>query len=249
VPTLGLAKIEHEHSWIGRLSRAVAAWPGASDPQLLEFFDRSNKEALPGILQRIAARMAVERQSLLVHVEGTRSLKGAEPVVKISSVIIDMAVHARAPIVPVRFRGGLPREAAAARLDFPLGMGRQDYWLGAPLLPEALEAMPYGERRARVVAAINEAGPPVVDEQPNPGDPELARDVEAWAARTGAETALAAILMALARAQDLEPAWRRVLEGMQTGELVLEDTPEGRAVAGIAAELYGPRGPRVVVRG
>jgi hypothetical protein len=55
--------------------------------------------------------------------------------------------------------------------------------------------------------------------------------------------------MALSRAQDLEPAWRRVLEGMRTGELVLEGSPEGRAVAGIAAELYGPRGPRVVVRG
>jgi 1-acyl-sn-glycerol-3-phosphate acyltransferase len=248
LPTLGLAKIEHRDSWIGRLSRAVAAWPGASDPELLEFFDRSNKEALPGILQRIAGRMAKERRSLLVHVEGTRSLRCAEPVVKISSVIIDMAVHARAPIVPVRFAGGLPREAGGERLDFPLGFGRQDYWLGAPLLPEALEAMPYGDRRARVVAAINEAGPPVMDEHPNPGDPDLARDVGDWVARTGAETAHAAILMALTRAQGLDPAWQRVLEGMRTGELLVPDTPEGRAVSGIAAELYGPRGPRVVVR-
>jgi hypothetical protein len=192
--------------------------------------------------------MAAEGQSLLVHVEGTRSRKAAEPVVKISSVIIDMAVHARAPIVPVRFHGGLPRETMEQRHDFPVGFGRQDYWLGAPLLPEDLEAMPYGERRARVVAAINEAGPPVADEQPNPGDPDLARDVGAWVAKTGAETALAAILMSLSRARDLEPAWQRVLDGMRTGELVLENTPLGNAVAGIARELYGPRGPRVVVR-
>src|SRR5262249_57275704 len=61
VRTLGLAKIEHEKSWIGRLSASVAAWPGAGDPRLLEFFDRSNKAALPGILQRIAQRMATER--------------------------------------------------------------------------------------------------------------------------------------------------------------------------------------------
>ncbi len=248
VPTLGLAKIEHEKSWIGRLSAAVAAWPGARDPHLLEFFDRANKEALPGILQRIAGRMAAERQSLLVHVEGTRSLACGAPVQKISSVIIDMAVHARAPIVPVHFGGGLPRTPAPQRLDFPLGAGRQDYWLGKPLLPEELEAMPYGERRATVVRAINEAGPPVANEQPNPGDPELMAEIEAWAARTGAETAHAAILMALARdARDLQPAWQRVLEGMKSGRLVVEDTAEDRAVAGIAGDLYGPRGPKVVV--
>jgi 1-acyl-sn-glycerol-3-phosphate acyltransferase len=255
LPSLGLAKIEHRDTWIGRLSRAVAAWPGASDPQLLEFFDRSNKEALPGVLQRIAGRMAVERQSLLVHVEGTRSLRCGEPVVKISSVIIDMAIHARAPIVPVRFVGGLPRELSATRFDFPVGMGRQDYWVGAPLLPEALEAMPYGERRARVVAAINEAGPPVADEAPNPGDAELAHAVERWIAQTGAETALASILVALdrargalAKAEPGEPSWESVLDGMRTGHLELPDTPHGRAIAGIAAELYGPRGPRIVVR-
>jgi hypothetical protein len=35
---------------------------------------------------------------------------------------------------------------------------------------------------------------------------------------------------------------------MKSGRLVVEDTAEDRAVAGIAADLYGPRGPRVVVR-
>jgi hypothetical protein len=125
-------------------------------------------------------------------------------------VIIDMAVHARAPIVPVRFAGGLPRAPAPARLDFPLGFGRQDHWIGAPILPEALEAMPYGERRAAV--------------------------------------AHAAILMSLARERDLQPAWQRVIEGMRTGRLVVEDTAEDRAVAAIAADLYGPRGPQIVVR-
>jgi 1-acyl-sn-glycerol-3-phosphate acyltransferase len=247
VPTLGLAKIEHEKSWIGRLSAAVAAWPGARDPHLLEFFDRTNKEALPGILQRIAGRMLEERQSLLVHVEGTRSLSCGTPVLKMSSVILDMALHARAAIVPVRFAGGLPREATGERFDFPVGFGRQDHWIGAPILPEALEAMPYAERRARVIAAINGAGPPVASEGPNPGDPELAGEVAEWVARTGAETAHAAILMALARERELQPAWQRVIEGMRSGLLVVEDTAEDRAVAGIASELYGPRGPRVLV--
>ncbi len=200
-----------------------------------------------GSSQRLAGRMLAERQSLLVHVEGTRSLACGQPVLKMSSVIIDMALHARAAIVPVRFAGGLPREPVSKRLDFPLGFGRQDHWIGAPLLPEALEAMPYGERRAAVVGAINATGPAVAAEQPNPGDPELARAVEAWVARTGAETAHAAILMALARERELQPAWQRVLEGMRLGRLVVEDTAEDRAVAGIARGLYGPRGPQIVV--
>jgi hypothetical protein len=108
--------------------------------------------------------------------------------------------------------------------------------------------MPYGERRAAVVRAINETGPALAEERPNPGDPELAHAVAAWASRTGAGTAHAAILMSLARERDLQPAWQRVLEGMDTGRLVVEDTAEERAVAAIAAELYGPRGPEVVVR-
>jgi hypothetical protein len=53
--------------------------------------------------------------------------------------------------------------------------------------------------------------------------------------------------MALAREPDLEPAWRRVIEGMKSGRLLVEDTPEGRSVAAIAADLYGPQGPRVVI--
>ncbi len=187
------------------------------------------------------------RQSLLVHVEGTRSLACGQPVLKMSSVIIDMAIHARAAIVPVRFAGGLPRETMAERLDFPLGFGRQDHWIGKPILPEALEAMPYGERRAAVVGAINATGPAVAEEQPNPGDPEMAGAVAEWVARTGAETAHAAILMALARERELQPAWQRVLSGMRSGTLVVEDTAEDRAVAGIAKWLYGPRGPKIVV--
>jgi hypothetical protein len=54
--------------------------------------------------------MAAERPSLLVDVEGMRLRSSGVPVQKLSSVIIDMAAHARAPIAPVRFVGGLPRE-------------------------------------------------------------------------------------------------------------------------------------------
>ncbi len=56
-----------------------------------------------------------------------------------------MAIAARVPIVPVRFVGGLPIEPLATRSEFPIGMGRQDIYLGTPIHPEtvaALEAPP-----------------------------------------------------------------------------------------------------------
>ncbi len=241
VPTLGLAKIEHRDSWIGHLSRAVAAWPGAR--YLLEFFDRNDKAALPGILQRIATRMATRRESLLVHVEGTRSLLRRRAVMQMRLRHHRHGRPRNAAIVPVHFAGGLPRESGGARLDFPLGYGRQDHWVGRAILPETLKAMPYGERRAAVVGAINATGPSPAAEMPNPGDPELADTITRWATRTGASTAHAAILTALAHERDLQPSWRRVLAGMESGTLIVEDTAEDRAVAAIAADLYGPRGP------
>src|SRR6202012_3651264 len=106
------------------------------------------------------------------------------------------------------------------------------YWAGRPILPETLKAMPYGERRATVVAAINATGPSPATEIRNPADPELAGAINAWAARTGSSTAHAAILTALAREPDLQPSWRRVLAGMESGRLVVEDTPGDRAGAG-----------------
>jgi hypothetical protein len=55
------------------------------------------------------------RERGVVHVEGTRSLTCRRPVASMSSVFLDMALTVGAPIVPVRFVGGLPVEPLEMR--------------------------------------------------------------------------------------------------------------------------------------
>ena len=76
----------------------------------------------------------------MVHIEGTRSFECRTPVQKMSGAFIDMAMKVNAPIVPVRFVGGLPADPLEKRTEFPVGMGTQDIWFGRPLLPAELVA-------------------------------------------------------------------------------------------------------------
>ena len=66
-----------------------------------------------------------------------------------SSLWVDLALERRIPIVPVAFRGGVQGE----KVDLPVGP--QDVHIGAPISPEALAAIPYADRRKRVMDAIN----------------------------------------------------------------------------------------------
>jgi hypothetical protein len=89
---------------------------------------------------------------------------------KLSSVLLDLALAANIPIVPVRFYGGLPIDPLQAESDFPFLFGTQDYYLGRPILPEELRLLPYGERRRTVLQAINRLGPAIETETPRTGD-------------------------------------------------------------------------------
>jgi len=209
VRTVTLAKIEHQQSWLGRLIAHSFAWPGARDPEVIAFFDREDKSSLPRIIGELAKEMAGPGKSVMVHVEGTRSLRCGVPVQKITGAFIDMALATNSPIVPVRFAGGLPREPLPARIEFPLGHGRQDYVLGSPILPETLAPLPYKERKERVIAAIAATGPAHETEDPFPGDPTLQAASDAWAAQTGAEPAHATLLEVLRAREGLHPAYGR----------------------------------------
>lgn len=182
VPTVTLAKVEHQHTWLGRLIEHSFSYPGVVDPRVITFFDRSDKESLPRIIGELAAEMMGPGKSVMVHIEGTRSLECRTPVQKMSSAFIDMALKTNSPIVPVRFSDALPTEPLDARIEFPVGLGRQDIWLGRPLLPEELAAMPYKERKAAVIGAINGLGPSFDEEEPSAPNPELQARVETWKA-------------------------------------------------------------------
>jgi 1-acyl-sn-glycerol-3-phosphate acyltransferase len=244
-PTLTLAKAEHRTSWLGTLIAHSFAYPGVTDPRLITFFDREDRESLLGVVGEIGAEMRAGAKSALVHVEGTRSLACGRPVEKMSSAFIDMALAVNAPIVPVRFVGGLPVEELQARLEFPVGFGRQDYWIGTPIVPERLAAMPYKDRKMTVLAAMNALGPEHSVERPSAPDPAFEQRVHAWIARTGAALEDAVMFCTLATLAGPGEPVRRLCEAAGTGRWVADADPRDAWMAALARRFFGPRGPAV----
>ncbi len=239
VPTVTLAKIEHRETWLGRLIALSFAYPGVADPRLMTFFDREDKASLPRVIGELAAEMKGPGRSVMVHVEGTRSLTCRKPVEKMSGAFVDMALAVGAPIVPVRFVGGLPAEPLEKRLEFPLGMGRQDIHLGEPLLPERLAGLHYGARKALVVAAINALGVPNALEQPYPGDPDFERRVNAWQAARDVSHEHATLREVLAELDSPGDEVRRLLAPPNAAALAGDETPAGRWLRELGRRLLG----------
>jgi 1-acyl-sn-glycerol-3-phosphate acyltransferase len=244
--TLTLAKKEHRETWLGKLILHGFAYPGLRDPRVIAYFDREDPASLPAILQDLAAMMKAEGKNVMIHVEGTRSLSCSKPIAKMSGVFIDMALTLGVPIVPVRFVGGLPRTELAERLEYPIGMGQQDYYLGAPILPETITKLPYKDRTDHVLARINALGPGYEHEQPLPGDAELAGKVAMRVAETDALASFATIRAVLEARGATDPAMQKLVESARTGAtLVLDGSPESAWLAKIAEWIFGPRGPAI----
>ena len=244
-PTLTLAKAEHRTSWLGTLIAHSFAYPGVTDPRLITFFDREDRESLLGVVGEIGAEMRAGAKSAMVHVEGTRSLACGRPVEKMSSAFIDLALAVGAPIIPVRFVGGLPVEELAARREFPVGFGRQDYWIGTPILPERLAAMAYKDRKATVLAAMNALGPEIAEERPSAPDPAFEQLVDAWIARTGATLEDAAMFCTLAMLVEPGEPVRRLCEAARGDRWAAGADPRDAWLAVLARRFFGPRGPAV----
>jgi 1-acyl-sn-glycerol-3-phosphate acyltransferase len=248
VLSVTLAKIEHRTTWLGNLIRHAFAWPGAHDPGVITYFDRSNREELPRIIGVLAREIAAGGKSVMVHVEGTRAVTCRAPVQKMSGAFLDMAIATGAHVVPVRFAGGLPVEPSATKLEYPVGMGGQTITVGAAIPPATLAGLPYKERKELVIDAINALGPSAAEETPPAGDPAFAAAAAAWAERTGASIEHAVLLETLRRLAAPGEAVALLLAGARSGRLELADDDRGRWLAELARRLYGPRGPAIVLR-
>jgi 1-acyl-sn-glycerol-3-phosphate acyltransferase len=244
-PTVTLAKAEHRTSWLGTLIAHNFSYPGVVDPGVITFFDRDDKESLLRIVGELGAAMKERGKSVMVHVEGTRSLACRTPVMKMSSTFIDMALAIGAPIIPVRLVGGLPVAPLEQRLEFPLGYGRQDYWLGSPLFPEDLAKLPLKARKDVVLAAMNALGPEMASETPLPGDARFAAEVEAWRARTGAGEEDAVLFTTLAGLPNPGAEVKALLAGARSGKLTLTADARSQWLGLLAKRLFGPYGPSV----
>jgi 3-oxoacyl-(acyl-carrier-protein) synthase/3-hydroxymyristoyl/3-hydroxydecanoyl-(acyl carrier protein) dehydratase/1-acyl-sn-glycerol-3-phosphate acyltransferase len=230
VPTVTLAKMEHKNTWLGNLIRHCFSYPGVRDPKLIAYFDREDRASLPAIIGELAQDMAGPGRSVMVHVEGTRALDCTAPVHKMSGAFIDMALAVGAPVIPVRFVGALPRETMDKRLEFPVGMGKQDIYIGTPLLPETLLKMPYGDRKKLVLSAMNDLGPAQAEEQPFPARPDLEQDVTEWLSRHDVTHEHAVLRRVLERLKEPSPEMSRYLAG---------DTPSGPWWDELVARLEG----------
>jgi hypothetical protein len=182
-----------------------------------------------------------------VHPQGTRSQSCREPTTKISSLFLDLALELELPIVPVRFAGGLPVQPVSGKLEFPIGHCHQDYTIGAPILPEALRDLEYGERSRQVLSAMNALGPAPQHERPNASDPTFSRLVKQWQNETGASEIDATFLRILLEVEDTGPEATSLVEGARRGALRVGSDPKSLWLAELARRLYGPDGPQVEV--
>ncbi|MCB9779333.1 MAG: polyketide synthase dehydratase domain-containing protein [Alphaproteobacteria bacterium] len=253
VPTCTVAKMEHQDTWLGDLIRLCFRYPGVVDPKVITYFDRDDKASLVGIIRELAQGLVTEQvgkggatapgQSVMVHVEGTRSLECRTPVLKMSGAFIDMALETGTPIVPVRFVGGLPVAPLDQRIEFPVGMGTQDIWFGRPLLPEELRGMPYGERKKAVIAAINGLGPDNADEVPHEGDDWFADEVAAWREAHGGTEEHAVLGLVLRDAGGLSEDGQRLMDAVRTGSALEGDDADDRWLRDLRSWI-DPKGPR-----
>ena len=237
VPTVTLAKAEHRNTWLGNLIRHAFSYPGVTDPKVMTFFDREDRASLVRVIGELAGEMAGPGRSVMVHVEGTRSLSCRHRVAKMSGAFVDMALQVGAPVVPVRFAGGLPSAGLKTRLEFPLGMGRQEIYLGRPLMPGELSGLHYGARKALVLDGINGLGAPNEIEEPSPGDPAFAARVTAWQKKSGISHEHATLHEVLSGLPAPCAEVARLLAATRASDLAVDATAEGRWLAELGRRL------------
>jgi hypothetical protein len=239
--TTAIARRELGESWIGPFFDTCFQHPQLSDPHMLLLIDRASPEAVWQALAAAVESAAARANSLLVHVEGKHALQAGEPVEVVSTSLIDLAVANGMPIVPLRFAGGLPVERVAAPLAFPVDYGRQDFWIGAPLLPAALAGLPSAARKTAVLAALNGFGDRWHCETPNAGDADFAAAVGAWRQAHGVSEVQAVLWRTLAEAANpsLETLVLQALVEGKASRLNELDLPRRRWLAHAAAGLFG----------
>jgi 3-hydroxymyristoyl/3-hydroxydecanoyl-(acyl carrier protein) dehydratase len=242
-PLVTIANAKHRNGWPGWLESVLCSYPGARDPESIAYFDPADRASMFEILETVKPDLAAGRRALFLHPQGTRSRVAPDPVSRVSSLFLDLAIDAGVPIVPTRFVGGLPEEPLDGKLELPLGHGAQDFHIARPITAAELVSHPYGERRTLVLEALRSVGP--IEERPHPGSVEFEAEVDRWAVQTGARQVESAFMRTLAGVDDPSEETLELLGGAAAGVLEHDDDERGRWLAGVARVLYGPSGAAV----
>ncbi|OBI86322.1 beta-ketoacyl synthase N-terminal-like domain-containing protein [Mycobacterium sp. 1245805.9] len=203
-----IAHAKHETRWVGALTRLADATANGK-PGSTRYFDQRNPEQFLSLIDEIKRDVVAHGTSTMVHADGTRSVRSGQRVERLTSTLLDLAIAASLPIVPVYFAGGLPEEPVQHKLEVPYRHGAQDYIFGRPIMPDELAAWPYAERRRRVMDAINALAP--FGDAPH--EPNYAVEDRIAAAAPGASP-LESIWDCIEDALDALPAdWRSTIGG------------------------------------
>ncbi|PWV99358.1 acyl transferase domain-containing protein [Paenibacillus cellulosilyticus] len=245
-PVAAIAKKEHRDSWIGQLLAHMGANPDRPFTIPIVHVDREDQSSMLHTLQELAVRMRDGGESILVHVEGTRARSEHKEVAVVSGIWMDLAIKGGIPIVPVRFIGGLPGEESDARLEFPIGFGKQHYRIGRPIFPDELKALPLPARKQLILDALNGTGRMAAKDTDGTtqacGNPELAEAVQVLIDRNQVPYEQAVLLASLERLAARSEESEEVLQGLAAEKLHVKEDAAGRWLLAFADWLYGQEG-------
>ncbi|MEM6401569.1 MAG: SDR family NAD(P)-dependent oxidoreductase [Cyanobacteria bacterium P01_D01_bin.116] len=222
-----VAKIEHQKSWVNELNNYIYSYPQLKDPELTFYFDRSNQGSMLNLLNSIKKTIIEKKRSLLVHVEGTRSLTCRQPVTDLSTVFIDLALELNLPIIPVKFVGGLPIKPLEKRLEFPLHYTYQEFHLGKAIYPEDIKYIGNLERKNLILERLNNLGSKPNKSFPNQADMNFEKEVHLWMKRTGVSEIYAVLYKVFEEIYNPINEVEALVKGISQGKLLVSDTPEG----------------------
>lgn len=245
VPMTTMANAKHQHRWIGKLIDVLESYPGFQSFEQIVYFDQDKPESMFQIVENIKTEMAKGNRSFFVHTDGTRSQSCRDETSKCSSVFLDLALELNVPIVPVRFTGGLPVAPISGKAEFPVGHGRQDYWIGKPIEPEELRALPLRDRVNHVVSAINTLGVTPVADRPYPADAEFAKRAARTQKDSGVHEVFAAIWQILKDSENVSQQTKQLRIAATNGTATdrtgdFDGSQLGEWLNKLAALLLGP---------
>lgn len=234
-----IAKIEHQKSWIAELNNYIYSYPQLQDPKLSFYFDRSKQESMLNLLSSIKNAIFEKKRSLLVHVEGTRSLTCRQAVTDLSTVFIDLALELNLPIIPVKFIGGLPIKPLEKRLDFPIHYTYQNYHLGKVIYPVDIKPIANLERKKLILERLNNLGGKPDTSFPNQPDMNFEKEVQSWMKRMGVSEIHAVLYKMLEKIDNPSHVVKALVKGIGQGKLLVSNTPEEYWLGEFAKWLSG----------
>lgn len=266
-PITFLAKTDHQQRLLGKFTDAISKYPGIATSQTILYVERSDPNDILRAMNDLRDILIQRKHSVCIHVEGRRSYCAADTIAKLSSVWIDLCTNTGAPIVPVRFSGALPEtNPDREKFDFPMGYGKQDFYMGTPITADELNALTYGQRAQTVLDRINSLGSDT-ESRTLPSNPALMAEVQQWQQQTGADEG-GAVVYVTTRAWAGRPIVRRDRKfiGIQgaipalvyagewfqqepgTVQMLVKDDDEGRWLQTLGRWFFGAHGPKVVTQ-